>query len=253
MEDWELETAHDFELHGMERYRSYRREGGLVESCARLAWWSGLRGLFRAWNRLQIIGREHLPKEMPFVMAANHASHLDALLLTTALPVCWRDQTFPIAAQDVFFEKRSLAAFAATFLNAFPICRKAIGAHGLADLRNRMLSEPCIFVLFPEGTRARTGVMNRFKPGIGMLVAGTSVPVVPCHIDGALAAMPPNCRLLRPKRLTIRLGPPQVFADVPNERTGWNACAERLEQAVKALASPGRPDVAGAKEWREPA
>lgn len=236
MEDWKLEPAHDFGLHGMERYRSHLREGGLIESSVRLVWWSLLRITFRLWNRLQVIGREHLPAQPPFVLVANHASHIDALLLTAALPVRWRDQTFPIAARDVFFERPALAAFAATVINAIPIYRRATSGQGLAGLRQRLLSEPCIFVLFPEGKRTRNGEMNRFKPGIGMLVAGTSVPVVPCRIHGAFEAMPPNQWLLRPSPLTIRLGPAQVFADLPNERAGWNRCAERLEQAVKVLA-----------------
>jgi 1-acyl-sn-glycerol-3-phosphate acyltransferase len=110
MEDWKLEPAHDLGLRGMARYRSTRREGGLIESTVRLAWWALLRGVFRTWNRLQVCGREHLPSRPPFILVANHASHLDALVLTAALPLRWRDQTFPMAASDVFFEIHPLAA-----------------------------------------------------------------------------------------------------------------------------------------------
>jgi 1-acyl-sn-glycerol-3-phosphate acyltransferase len=241
MEDWKLEPAHDLGLSGMDRYRSHRREGGLVESSVRLVWWSVLRGIFRGWNRLNIIGREHLPVEPPFVLVANHASHLDALLLTAALPLRWRDRTFAIAARDVFFENQAVAAFASTVINAFPVCRQASGGHGLANFRQRMLAEACIFVLFPEGARTRDGDMHRFKPGVGMLVSGTSVPVVPCHIQGAFKAMPAHGWILRPTRLTIRLGPPQTFTELVNERSGWDRCAERLELAVKALATAGEP------------
>jgi 1-acyl-sn-glycerol-3-phosphate acyltransferase len=239
MEDWKLEPAHDVGLHGLERYQSAQRESGLIESGVRLVWWAFLRGVFRVWNRLHVVGREHLPAEPPFVLVANHASHLDALLLTAALPLRWRDLTFPIAARDVFFESHPLAAFTATFVNAIPVYRRATSGRGLGDLRARLQSDPCVFVLFPEGTRTRTGAMNRFKPGVGMLVAGSAVPVVPCHIEGAYQAMPPNRWLLRPSRLTIRLGPARSFPDLPNEREGWDECARRLEEAVRALAPPG--------------
>jgi 1-acyl-sn-glycerol-3-phosphate acyltransferase len=245
MEEWKLEPAHDLGLRGMERYRSHRREGGLVESSVRLVWWSMLRGLFRTWNRLQIIGREHLPAEPPFVLVANHASHLDALLLTAVLPLRWRDQTFPLAAHDVFFESHPKAAFAATFINAMSVHRRGVTRHGLASLRARLLGEPCVFLLFPEGARTRTGAMNRFKPGIGMLVAGTSVPVVPCYICGAFEAMPANRWVLRPNRLLIRVGPPQTFAELPNERSGWDLSAQRLEHAIVELASQGASSGAG--------
>ena len=237
MEDWKLEPARDLGLRGMDRYQSYQREGGLFESSLRLAWWSFLRGVFRTWNRLNVVGREHLPVGQSFILAANHASHIDALLLTTLLPVGLRDQTYSIAAHDVFFESRPKAAFTAKVVNAFPVVRRSVGGRNLAELRDKLLNELCVFVLFPEGTRTRNDVMNRFKPGVGILVAGTSVPVVPCFIDGAFKAMPPNSWLLRPRRLTIRLGVPQIFDDVSNDRAGWNLCAERLEQSVQSLSA----------------
>src|SRR4051794_35027004 len=135
MEDWELKPAQDLGLRGMDRYRSYKREGGLVESGLRLGWWSVLRGVFRTWNRLNVVGREHLPIGRSFVLAANHASHIDALLMTSLLPLRLRDQTFSIAAHDVFFESRPKAAFTAKVINAFPIFRTARGGHGLIQLR----------------------------------------------------------------------------------------------------------------------
>ena len=209
---------------GMERYRSHRREGGLIESSVRLVWWSVLRGLFRTWNRLQIIGREHLPAEPPFVLAANHASHLDALLLTAVLPLRWRDQTFPLAAHDVFFESHPKAAFAATFINAMSVHRRGVTRHGLADLRARIVSEPCVFVLFPEGAdtqRCDESVQAwRWNAGRGDLRArGALLYRRGLRSDaGQSVGFAPN-------RLLIRLGPPQRFAELPNERSGWDLCA----------------------------
>jgi 1-acyl-sn-glycerol-3-phosphate acyltransferase len=235
MDDWDLKPAQDLGLSGMDRLRSSRRESGLVESVARLAWWSWLRFTFRTWNRLIVLGRENLPAEPPFVLVANHASHIDALLLTTVLPLRWRNHVFPIAAHDVFFERYSLAAFSAMFINAIPVFRAVRRGRGLNEMRDRLLAEPCILILFPEGKRTRTGEMNRFKSGIGTLVAGTSVPVIPCHIQGTHAAMPPNGWFLRPRRLTLRIGPAQTFLEMPNRREGWDACANRLEQAIGSL------------------
>jgi 1-acyl-sn-glycerol-3-phosphate acyltransferase len=184
---------------------------------------------------MQILGREHLPAQGPFVIIANHASHLDALILTAALPLRWRDRTFPIAARDVFFERRSVAAFSAMVINAMPVFRRATGRHDLAEMRERLRSQSCIYILFPEGTRTRDGAMNHFKAGIGMLVAGTSIPVVPSHIEGSFSAMSPNRWFLRPTPLKIRIGPPHVFADISNSRDGWHTCADQLERAVLRL------------------
>lgn len=236
MDDWKLEPARDQHLEPMERYRSSQREGGLFESIMRLGWWIFLRTAFRIWNRLQVRGREHLPANPSFVIVANHASHLDAPLLTSILPLGLRDQTFPIAARDVFFERLSLAAFSAVFVNAFPVARGASGRHFLSDVRDRLLSQPSVVILFPEGTRTRTGEMNAFKSGIGMLVAGTEIPVVPCFIDGARRAMPPEAWLARPRKLSIRIAPPVDFRDLKNDRDGWDQCAKKLEEVVRSLA-----------------
>src|SRR5262249_27406810 len=143
-------------------------------------------------------------------------------------------------ARDVFFESLLRAVFAATFVNALPIHRRATSGHALGDFRARLLSDPCVFILFPEGTRTRDGKMNRFKPGIGMLVAGSDVPVGPCRTDGAYRATPPTRWLLRPSRMTIRLGPAQKFPELPNGREGWDECARRLEAAVRALDPHGQ-------------
>lgn len=238
MEDWELTPARDLHLAGMDRYRSPQREGGLVESTMRLLWWLLLRTTFRTWNRLKIVGQEHLPTQPSFVLIANHASHLDAPLLTSLLPLKCRDCTFPIAARDVFFERLSLAAFSAMFVNAMPVVRGNSGRHGLMDVRERLLSEPSILILFPEGTRTRTGEMNAFKSGVGMLVAGTTIPVVPCYLSGTRRALPPNGWLVRPAHLAIHVASPLMFADLENNRGGWDACAKLLEQSVCELALP---------------
>ena len=99
-------------------HRSYDRESGLVANVARFAWWTMIRASLKLMHRLEIHGRENLPDFPSFVLVANHASHLDALVLGATLPLKLRDQLFPLAAGDVFFHTPALAAFSATVLNA---------------------------------------------------------------------------------------------------------------------------------------
>ena len=80
--------------------------------------------------------------------------------------------------------------------------------------------------------------MGRFKPGIGMIVAGAEVPVVPCFLEGAHRAFAPGSSLPRPVPLALRIGPPRMFAGVANERAGWQQIAAELEAAVGALRDP---------------
>lgn len=235
MNEWKLQPARDLLLSGMARFRSPLREHGVVSSVLRLGWWSFVRLLLGLINRLEVRGGRHLPSDGPFVMVANHESHLDALVLASALPLSLRDKLFPLAAGDVFFETPALAAFAAHFLNALPVWRKNAGRHGLADLRKRLLEENAVYLLFPEGGRSRDGEIKPFKAGIGMLIAGTTVPVVPCYLDGPLEAFPPGSRLPRGHKVRLRIGPPRVFDGVGNDRAGWDVVTRTLEEDVKQL------------------
>ena len=224
--------------HGMsmgERLASTRREPGLIEGVGQRAWAWWVSGYLRCWHRLRVEGRENLPKQTPFVLIANHTSHLDTLALASLVPWRTRRSLFPIAAGDVFFENPPRAALSALLLNALPMQRGRIGRHALDDLRVRLVEDACGFVLFPEGTRSATGEMQRFKAGLGMLVAGTSVPVVPCHLRGAFRAWPRTKKFPRPRKMAVRVGAPLTFENIAGDRSGWAEVARVCEQAVVTL------------------
>jgi 1-acyl-sn-glycerol-3-phosphate acyltransferase len=232
---FQYEPAKDQGLAPLERFQSVRREAGLVSFSAAWMMSSTLGAYFSAMHRLKVIGHEHLPKQTPFVMIANHASHFDALVLAAALPRSLRSAASPVAAGDVFFERTATSVASAMLLNAVPLWRKKVTRHALDDLRARLNDGRSILILFPEGARSRDGNELPFKPGLGRLVANTSVPVVPCHIDGAFKAFPPGGRLPRPVRITVRIGAPLDFADLPNAREGWDTVATRCRNAVFGL------------------
>lgn len=237
MEQWQLEPARDIGLPMAERMRSLQRESGLVSTGLHLTCWTVIRAYLSFYHRLKIVGAENLPKEPPYILVANHTSHLDALVLATPLPWRLRDRVFPIAAGDVFFETPMMSAFSAFFLNALPMWRKKCGSHALQELRERLLTEGCVYVLFPEGTRSRDGKMMTFKKGLGMLVAGTPVPVVPCFLSGCHNALPPDRKWPRPHRIRVTIGRPLDFANVANDRDGWERLMRCVEDAVRGLAS----------------
>ena len=226
MEPWQLQPARDTGLTPAERFRSVRRESGLLESVAQQACFSLLRIYFAIAHRLTISGREKLPAHGPFVLAANHCSHLDALVLGAALRPRHRERAFPIAAGDVFFKTTAVSVFSAIMLNALPMWRKNCGPHALAELRRKLQEEKAIFIIFPEGGRTRTGSMMPFKHGLGMLVAETNVPVVPCGLIGTFEALPPNRKVPRPVRIKLMIGERLEFASTANDRAGWSQIAQ---------------------------
>ena len=236
MQDWHYKPAGDLGLPAEEAFKSLKRESGLIATSLHWLWWSFVRTYLWAWHGLKVEGREHLPTKPPFVLVANHSSHLDALVLAAPLDWRLRDRIFPIAAGDVFFTNPVVSAFAALMLNALPMWRKSCGPHALKELKQRLIEEPCCYILFPEGARSRTGEMLPFKAGLGMMLAGTDVPVVPCYLEGCFEALRPETKWPKRHPIRIRIGPPLTFASVTNRREGWEQVATDLQAAVKALA-----------------
>lgn len=241
MDDFDLKPASDIGLRLWERLASVRRESGPFLAGVHVTWGLVARTYFSLWHRLRVIGREHLPAEPPFVICSNHSSHLDALALAAPLRLRLRSRVFALAAGDVFFESAFATAFAAGFINALPVWRKRRTPKALQELRSRLLGDPCGFILFPEGARTRDGNYLPFKPGIGMLVAGTGVPVIPCHVRGTFDAMPAGCRLPRPRRITIRVGEPVRFADARDDKHGWERVVRVVEERIKSLGAQAGP------------
>lgn len=236
MSRWELRPAEDHGLTTSERLASLKRETGLLGAAGRLLWWLAMRSYLRLYHRLEIRGRENLPAAPPFLMIGNHASHLDAPTLAACLPLSYCDRAFALAAGDTFFGSTTSAALITASLNALPVWRQRTRREHLAAMRARLTQRPCVFLLFPEGTRSRSGEMGSFKPGMGWLVADTAVPVVPCYIDGAHAAFPPGAKLPRSRPLRVTIGKPLDFSKQANDADGWRVVAEQSETAVRALA-----------------
>jgi 1-acyl-sn-glycerol-3-phosphate acyltransferase len=120
-------------------------------------------------------------------------------------------------------------------LNALPMWRKNCGPHALAELRQKLQKEKAIFIIFPEGGRSRDGSMMPFKHGLGMLVAETNVPVVPCGLIGTFEALPANRNLPRPVSIKLVIGEPMQFASIANDRSGWSQIAREVESRVGGL------------------
>jgi 1-acyl-sn-glycerol-3-phosphate acyltransferase len=232
---WRFRPARDLGLSAGERLRSHAREPGLLGVLTHLAWRQLVRAYLRLFHRLSVTGAEHLPVAPPFVLIANHTSHLDALVLGGVVPRQLTPAAFALAAGEVFFASLAASGFAAFAVNALPVWRRRTTERDLMFLRRRLEEDRLVYILFPEGTRSRGGEIAPFRPGIGALVAGGDVPVVPCFLAGAHAAWPADRGLPRPGKLRLRIGAPLRFRDATNDRAGWNAVAAACEAAVRAL------------------
>jgi 1-acyl-sn-glycerol-3-phosphate acyltransferase len=236
MDPWHYDPAADLEQPLAERLQRFPREPDMLAFGLRSLAAVALRSWLGTYHRFRVAGRERLPADGSFVLVANHASHLDALCLLAALPLGKLHRAFPAAARDYFFVSAPRAFAAAVLVNALPFERAASPRHSLAVCR-RLLDNPGnVLILFPEGTRSATGAVAEFKPGVGLLLAGCDVPVLPCYISGAHAAFPKGAWLPRPKAVALTVGPPLRFGDRPGGKESAVRIARDLRDAVLALA-----------------
>jgi 1-acyl-sn-glycerol-3-phosphate acyltransferase len=233
---WQYEPAADLDQPLAERLRRFPREPDLTVYGLRSLAALTIRGWLRLYHRLEISGAGNLPKEGSFVMVANHGSHLDTLCLLAALPLRKLHRAFPAAAKDYFFVSVPRLAMAAVIVNALPFARQTHIRQSL-DLARRLLTNPGnILILFPEGTRTVTGQIGDFKPGIGLLVAGTDIPVVPCRLTGAFEAWPKGKSIPRPHRVRLTVGVPRTYAALPPGKESSAHISEDLRKAILELA-----------------
>ncbi|MFO0809801.1 MAG: lysophospholipid acyltransferase family protein [Gemmataceae bacterium] len=237
MDPWHYDPASDLEQSLAARLKQFPREPDMLVYGLRGLAAVAVRGWLRVYHRFCVRGRQWLPANGSYILVANHSSHLDAVCLLAALPFAKLHRAFPAAARDYFFVTTHRAFAAAVLVNALPFEREASPRQSLAICR-RLLDNPGnVLVLFPEGTRSPNGRMGEFKAGIGMLVCASDVPVLPCYISGASAALPKGTWLPRPRKVTVTIGQPLTFAHRPRGKESALQIAEELRTAVLALAS----------------
>jgi len=248
---WRYDVPRDLELDLAERLASFPREPHLWMFAIRSIAAMLIRGWLRVYHRFEVHGLDHLPIGRSFILVANHQSHLDALALSSIVPLRWMHRVFPAAAADYFFRNLPRSAFASIVINALPFDRNVAGAESL-EICRRLLDAPGnILVLFPEGTRSPTGTLGRFRSGIGRLVEGNAIPVVPCRLVGAHHAWPKGKLIPRPSKLVLHVGQACTYEALPPGRETVQRICSDLQQRVERLgreegSSPFTPPRAGA-------
>jgi 1-acyl-sn-glycerol-3-phosphate acyltransferase len=242
--DWSYDGARDYGLGFVERLRICPREPDLFVYGARVLAALAIRGSLRAFHRLRISGGGNVPGNGSFVLAANHSSHLDALALLSALPLRSLHRAYPVAASDYFGANRLRLICTTIVANVMLFDRDAGGVDGLRRCRRLLDGGDSVLLIFPEGTRSSDGSIGVFRRGIGRLLAGTTHPVVPCHIDGTFRAWPRGRAVPRPSRVRIDVGRPRRYEDVPPNETGILRVCSDLRDAVLSLSPQARPHSA---------
>ena len=203
----------------LQRYHERARERGVN----RLVYWivrAVLQPAMQLWFRLERRGRENIPASGPVILASNHRSFLDPFVVG----ICLRRPVYFVAKQELF-EKR-WQAWLLNSLGAFPIRRGESDEEAVATSK-AILARGDAVVIFPEGTRIRTGALGRPKRGVGRLALESAAPVVPVAVAGS-----ENTRrgwIIRPAKVKVRCGRALTF---PRVEAASPSLAERVTERI---------------------
>lgn len=180
----------------------------------------------------RVRGAEHLAElDEPAIVCPTHASHLDTSALRLALGPHYRRRLAPAVAADYFGANR-IRWFFAAWLGAFQFVRSA--SPDSIAAAEALLARGWNILIFPEGTRSRTGEMGAFRPGVGLIAKRSGRPVLPVLITGTHQILPPGARLPRRGTVVVTFGAPVTVAPGENPRD----FVARLGAAVRALGEP---------------
>ena len=180
---------------------------------------------------LRVRGKELLPKSDPFILIANHSSHLDTVSLLGLFPLTRLRRLRPVAAADYFERNKCVAFFSKTCFNILPIARKDLTPenHPLDRMAEQIRAGKSL-VIFPEGTRGSGEEMGPFRSGVARLLERTpGVPIVPAFLLNMGRSLPKGEFIPVPFFCEIRIGSPLVV------RGGKEEIMPALEAAVRAL------------------
>ena len=191
-------------------------------------WWS-VAPLARLLFRMRI---ENAPKiDGPFVVAGNHSSYLDPVLLGAAYQ---RRITYLMTA--VVYRSPKISWFY-KFARAIPL-ETTGGNRAALRAARETLKRGEVVGIFPEGGLSRDGRLVLGNPGAVSLVLGAQVPVVPVGIVGAFEALPPHGSLSF-KPVTVRFGDPighaELVRDASNKRERFAVATRRIMDEIGRL------------------
>lgn len=157
--------------------------------------------LFRVYNRMSVRWEEPLPRSDRYIVAGNHCSNLDPLLVGVNFPVHLRY----LAKEELF--RSFFLGRVIRILGAIPVMQEDKGA-AAAALKHffKLLDDGESVILFPEGTRSPDGMLKPLEGGAALIALHSGVPVIPVYVSGSFDALPPGAGFFKPKKLSVTFG-----------------------------------------------
>jgi len=185
-----------------------------------------IRPFFKNLLRIYVEGLENIPEKGGCIIASNHRSHLDPLVLNTISP---RPILF-MAKKELF--NIPVLGWIIRKAGAIPVNRNKRDINALKKSIELLKSGECIGI-FPEGTRAKPKSFRKPQSGVGLLVSRTDVPVIPVRIEGTDDIFPVGSKIpkLFRSEIYIKIGKPLQF----EEKNDYRSISEKIMESIKSL------------------
>jgi len=212
MRNWNYENEQWTQLPGhLKHLPLFTRQFDLTSWVFRLAWGFFLKLIaFRFWMPIRLHGSfAPIWQDHPrLIIISNHASHLDAVSITAAIPFRYWMDLYISAAKDYWFRNPIFAFFSQHCLGAVPIDRKDKKGEAVKLCTSLLANLDRIWmIMFPEGTRSPDGYVRPFKRGVSLFSQRTNTPVLFLYLHGNAKLFPKGALIPRPGFLDIHIGP----------------------------------------------
>lgn len=202
--------------------------------------------LFRHYIALSVVGLENLERVVPpVIFAANHASHLDTVALTAALPIEWQKTLAPAVRQQHFFPShgtreltrriglRALYCLCCGLFNSYPLSQDLGQVRDSLRYTGELVEAGFCPLVYPEGGLTPDGSLQRFQAGIGLMSLRLEVPVVPVYLHGLFDVMSMHDSWPHRGSVSVEFGSPVV----PGEGEEYVQLARRIESSLGRMAA----------------
>ncbi|MDP9752092.1 lysophospholipid acyltransferase family protein [Thermoanaerobacter pentosaceus] len=180
-----------------------------------------VRTIIKVIFKIEIKGLENIPKKGPVIICSNHISFLDPPVIGALL-----NRRIYFMAKEELFKNPFLKLLLGTGLGAFPVKR---GTADLSAIKTALtyLKKGKAIGIFPEGTRSKTGQLQKAEPGVAMLAIKGNAPVVPIAIKGRYGLF---------SKIIINIGKPMNFDKYANSRLSSQQLFVIGEEIMKEIA-----------------
>jgi 1-acyl-sn-glycerol-3-phosphate acyltransferase len=211
-------------------------------------YWLILVPLIRVVWRQKVTGQRHVPKRGGFILASNHQSGVDIMVLCASF---WR-QIFYLAKVEYVITPKVAWFFKS--VSVIPVNRDAPEGESLEKAADCVRSGR-IFGIFPEGTRSPDGRIFRGYTGVARVAMMTGAPVIPAACIGTRESLPKGRLLPKLIRCEVRFGAPMRFAMLPgeDEKVALRRFTDEVMAAIAGLAGKEYVDLYSRDYLRDPA